>query len=140
LCRIIGFHALSNLVSSPLISIYHPAAYQGVAAAGPSSSSRWEWQKNTALLVLENRNQQLQDLLTQVHLLPTPEEAVEVDTWVGMVVGMLSAAAASSWLLLWALLIFCRQREMLWSMKLAHTKIAEYWEKLCNAARKRHCF
>jgi hypothetical protein len=69
-----------------------------------------------------------------------PEEAVEVDTWVGMVVGMISAAAASSWLLLWALLIFCRQREMLWSMKLAHTKITEYWEKLCNAARKRHCF
>jgi hypothetical protein len=57
-----------------LISIYHPAAYQGVAAAGPSSSSRWEWQKNTALLVLENRNQQLQHLLTQVDLLATQKK------------------------------------------------------------------
>lgn len=33
-------------------------------------SSRWEWQKNTALLELENRNQHLQHLLSQVSLAP----------------------------------------------------------------------
>ncbi|KAH9563031.1 hypothetical protein CY35_05G103700 [Sphagnum magellanicum] len=51
------------------------ARSRGVAAAGPSSSSRWEWQKNTALLVLENRNQQLQHLLTQAETDAVEHEA-----------------------------------------------------------------
>ncbi|KAG0601547.1 hypothetical protein M758_11G120700 [Ceratodon purpureus] len=35
------------------------------ATKGAAASSRWEWQKNTALLELENRNQHLQHLLSQ---------------------------------------------------------------------------
>nr|XP_024360494.1 uncharacterized protein LOC112274886 isoform X4 [Physcomitrium patens] len=54
------------LSDESLVQILAPPFNETLAAATKrGASSRWEWQKNTALLELENRNQNLQILLSQ---------------------------------------------------------------------------